>query len=635
MLCGRNGLSIDFKWTGAELVMKLMVIKIASACRLGLINILRIFYYRAILRFGLKELKVIKQAGAGVGPFYYEVESLRGLISPSQECTDYGINIFGLENQILPMNRIPLWHRNVLTNKEAALSPWWELPDFIDGLGDIKGVWEVSRLEWALKFALEALNGKPRALLFLNSWLVDWCDKNPPYVGVNWKCGQEASIRVIHLVMAAHLLGQTQDPCPELLALIRIHLSRIAPTVQYAIAQDNNHGTSEAAALFIGGSWLLQGAINVQSAREAKRWMKQGRKWLENRARRLIEPDGSFSQYSLNYHRLMLDTYAIAELWRRSLGLPEFSSVLVGRLQAATAWLGNMLSPDGSDAPNLGANDGARLLPLSETDYRDVRPSVQLASVLFSGFRAYETSGVWDDALQWLRVEIPDQSTNYLSSRQYDDGGFAVLRDRSTMALFRYPRFRFRPGQSDLLHVDFWLGAVNLLRDAGSFSYNCEEPWQSYFPSSAAHNTVQFDGRDAMPRLSRFLFGAWPKSFGVENLTELNGCQSIAAGYCDWKGSTHHRRISLTKNCLVVTDEVAGFERSAVLRWRLAPGHWYWEGEWLVGHECRLRVLASQPIVRVEIVEGWESRYYSRKTPLPVLEVEVEKAGTLTTELRY
>ena len=39
--------------------------------------------------------------------------------------------------------------------------------------------------------------------------------------------------------------------------LVYIHLKRIESTISYAIAQDNNHGTSEAAALFIGGSWLL------------------------------------------------------------------------------------------------------------------------------------------------------------------------------------------------------------------------------------------------------------------------------------------------------------------------------------------------------------------------------------------
>ena len=38
--------------------------------------------------------------------------------------------------------------------------------------------------------------------------------------------------------------------------MITLHLVRIAATLPYAIAQDNNHGTSEAAALFIGGAWL-------------------------------------------------------------------------------------------------------------------------------------------------------------------------------------------------------------------------------------------------------------------------------------------------------------------------------------------------------------------------------------------
>ena len=104
----------------------------------------------------------------------------------------------------------------------------------------------------------------------------------------------------MHLAMAAHLLGQVATPSIGLVRLVRLHLRRIAPTIQYAVAQDNNHGTSEAAALFIGGSWLASLSNERGAVREAHSWMKQGRKWLENRARRLIAPDGSFSQYSLN-----------------------------------------------------------------------------------------------------------------------------------------------------------------------------------------------------------------------------------------------------------------------------------------------------------------------------------------------
>jgi hypothetical protein len=41
------------------------------------------------------------------------------------------------------------------------------------------------------------------------------------------------------------------------------------------------------------------------------------------------------------------------------------------------------------------------------------------------------------------------------------------------------------------------------------------------------------------------------------------------------------------------------------------------------------------PITRCEIVQGWESRHYLEKTPVPVLEIEFQQAGTLTTEYRW
>ncbi len=615
--------------------MNSFLLKAITAWRLGLVNICRAMWYRLGVRLGLNPVKKLAES-VPAGPFFSS--PVAGLLSSAHMPSGgerFQPMVFGYRMAFPSERGIPLWHRSVLTGKEANKEPWWELPDYIEGLGDIKGVWEISRFDWVLGFAKQSLAGDGDALVQLNEWLTDWCEKNPPYIGANWKCGQEASIRVMHLAITAHLLGQVRNPPPSLLDMLRVHLRRIAPTIQYAIAQDNNHGTSEAAALFIGGSWLVHADLPEYASSEAEGWEKLGRKWLENRARRLIEPDGSFSQYSLNYHRVMLDTYSMAELWRHTLELPRFSALLMERLQAATAWLGNMVSPDGVDAPNLGANDGARLLPLTSSDYRDVRPSVQLASVLFAGRRAYREQGPWDEPLAWLRIPPPQLSTEYQCSRRYGDGGFAVLRDRSIMVLFRYPCFRFRPGQSDLLHVDFWSGGENLLRDAGSYSYNCEEPWQSYFPGSEAHNTVQFDGRDAMPRLSRFLFGAWPKAIGASGIQKMGGKQEVAAGYRDWKGASHHRSLSLGAGVLYVTDDIAGFGNSAILRWRLAPGEWSWEDDWLVGNNVRLRVLASQPIKRCELVEGWESRYYSRKTSLPVLEIEVEQAARLTTELRY
>ena len=89
-------------------------------------------------------------------------------------------------------------------------------------------------------------------------------------------------------------------------------------------------------------------------------------------------------------------------------------------------------------------------------------------------------------------------------------------------------------------------------------------------------------------------------------------------------------------------DEVQGFACQAVLRWRLLPGDWHFEssldGTRLTlngGRQFSLNVSADVPITRCELVEGWESRHYLEKTPLPVLEVEIQQPGTLTTQLHW
>jgi hypothetical protein len=52
-------------------------------------------------------------------------------------------------------------------------------------------------------------------------------------------------------------------------------------------------------------------------------------------------------------------------------------------------------------------------------------------------------------------------------------------------------------------------------------------------------------------------------------------------------------------------------------------------------HEISLTVTTSMPISRCELVQGWESRHYLEKTEVPVLELEIQQAGTLATQLHW
>ena len=602
------------------------LIKAKTALALGIPNLVRVFAYQLGIKTGLNPVRKLN------------AKLVNGLFFDDsfKSCSNLKPNFQWLKNHyyfggVSSKSGIPNWHQSCLTGELAPSNlPWYQIGDFNSQLGDIKGVWEASRFDWAVCFAQNAKSGDGQALETINSWLNDWVENNPAYLGVNWKCGQEASIRIMHLALAAVILEQTSDTQSALLTFIKAHLKRIAPTLMYAMAQDNNHGTSEAAALYIGGSWL-----SLNGDADGEKWQKQGLKWLENRASRLIEEDGSFSQYSVTYHRVMLDTYSLAETWRAKHNLPVFSARLYRKLKAASTWLYYFTNSENGDAPNLGANDGARLIPLTATDYRDFRPSVQLASALFLKCAAYENAGEYDLPLEWLQIDKPKKATAAKCSRDFSDGGYGYLANSHIDVFLRYPRFKFRPSQCDALHLDVWLKGVNLFRDGGTFSYNAGQSFIDYYGGVRSHNTVQFDKHEQMPRLSRFLLGDWLTTTFKKELSENTGAQQFSAGYVDRVGCSHKRQLHLTDDKLLITDKVAGFKTKAVLRFRLAPSNWTLKEHELICDMCRIRFSADVELKRVELMHGKESRYYYQESTIPVIEIEIVAAGYITTEVYF
>ncbi|MEK9571310.1 MAG: heparinase II/III-family protein [Paracoccaceae bacterium] len=589
--------------------------------RLGLFNVVSVAVYRILLRLGMHPVQKVQRTIGG-REFFRPCAALENMPNPPNHWWEESL-YFGWYREALGSTP-PDWHRNPFNGKRVQNTylQWWRLSDFATGLGDIKAIWEASRFDWVLAFSQRVRSGDTEALARLNAWLADWCEQNPAYRGPNWKCGQEASIRVVHLLLASKLLDQFDQAEPDLLVFIEAHLARIAPSLRYALAQDNNHGTSEAAAMFIGGAWCER-----QGLAQGRRWSELGRRWLENRVDRLITPDGSFSQHSVNYHRLMLDTLSWAELLRRDLGLAEFSSYFYARAAAATHWLSAMVEPLGGDAPNLGGNDGANLLPLTDADYRDYRPSLELASLCFAPHYCPQGNGPHKQVSQWLGLEaqgLLDAKVSTEKNSLFHADGYIIMRNEPWRVLFRYPNYRFRPSHCDQLHVDVWYGSLNVLRDAGSYSYNPEEDDKGLFAGTVGHNTIEFDGRDSMPKVSRFLRARWLEAV-VHETEEIDETLRARAKYSDWQKAQHEREVNLSCDGLTVVDRIRGFKKQAVMRWRLCPDEerniWRLREDGAENVAFRIRVTPSDSIVSIRLVQGWESRYYCKKTPVPVLEV--------------
>ena len=575
---------------------------------LGFINVFRVLVYRLMLKalrcYSCKEYINIGQKIET--QIYPEI---------NKNERDYGTNDY---------SALIDWGYNVYTGEHVGsiLAPWYCISDFECKVGDVKGIWFNSRFDWLFTAEYNVVNK------LLTSWILD----NPPYFGINWKCGQEASIRVLHLAVYTRHIGLEENTTKELLDFIESHLARISFTSFYAVAQDNNHGTTEAAALYVGGSWLFKFGRKIGG-----KWCNKGMRLLEDRVGKLIDVDGSFSQYSTNYHRMMLDSLSIVEIWRRHLLLPEFSSLFYKRLGLAVNWLYQLVQLPTGYVPNTGANDGALLIPIEYVDPLDFRPCVQLSSILFLGKLAWPLRIYHDQRIEWLQIDLPNSLLPCQNNFHFFCGGYLGLRDFENLSfvLMKYPKFKFRPSQSDALHVDFWINGVNFLRDGGTYSYNAGDEVLNYYSSCKGHNTIEFDGRDQMPRISRFLFGSW---LDAKDIRWIPNESSFQAKYEDYQGVSHQRTVILSPRKLTVIDNVFGFKNKAVLRWRLNSGEWKVDKENNVvsDGDHALRIYSTNVhIARIDLVVGYESKSYYEKSEVPVIEIEINTSGQLTTEYTY
>jgi Heparinase II/III-like protein len=597
--------------------------------QLGWRSIRDVFFYRARLKIGLHPAQHIRAPIIPDGDFF-EAGSLRANPPAPADIWREGHWAFGY--QVAQGNDgSPDWHANLLTGKRMAkpLRRWDKIAAFDEELGDIKTVWEASRFDWALSFAQQAACGSTEHLARLNQWTRDWVIKNPAYIGPNWICGQEASLRLIHLILAATILGQDDRPSAALEALLLMLLRRIKPTIAYARGQDNNHATSEGMALFVGGLWLSLAGSNDEIRQEGADAADAGRALLEERAEVLIFADGGFAQYSITYHRLMLDSLSLSEYYRARWNAPSFSSTFYAKAAAASNWLAHFTGTETGDAPNFGSNDGAFLLPIGSGSYRDFRPSCALASTLFEDGTCFADAPSATSLLAWLRLEtLPAKPQHIPACTQFEQSGIISLKQGETRLYLRLPGTRFRPHQADALHLDLWSGAENLLQDAGTYSY-AETGWD-YYPSTAAHNTVCFDRRDQMPRIGRFLYGKWLRRGEVKT-----GDNWASAEYRDDAGNSHHRHVAIESEAkVIVTDTIDGAFDEALLSWRLPDQAFQLEGNRASNSRMTISIEAvGEPNLDLRLEMGQTSLFYLQSKEILALKARFSRPAIIRSTL--
>jgi hypothetical protein len=493
------------------------------------------------------------------------------LLKEADEIVHGNIRIFGESTSLDFSLDQPLHHWTAYEKNVERLT--FNVPH-----NDIKFLWEPARFGWAFTLgrAYHLTQDERYAEAFWK-YFETFTRNNPTNFGVHWMNGQEVAIRLMSLVWCAHIFADKSSIANRQLLITSIshHASRIPPTLIYARSQNNNHLITEAAAIYTAGLFF-----------ENLDWQKLGWKWLNWSFQNQIGGYGEYIQHSANYQRVMLQT----ALWINFIKQDAFSTKTSQAIGRSAHWLFSLLDNASGLTPNLGANDGALIFPLSSAAFEDYRPTVQAAARAF--LRTSLPSGTWDELSLWFGLKAAARVTD--SSAYLTDN----LRGQNSWAYLRASHFKSRLSHMDQLHLDLWWRGLNITQDAGAFLYNAQPPWDNPLVTTRVHNTVTVDGRDQMTRAGRFLVLDWVNAYSKNIIeTDENILGRVRAHYRGYGSVKHERTVTVYQDERWLIEDKLTSPRRAPHTYRL---HWL-----LPNYEWEMGTRESEFGLRLKSPHGW------------------------------
>ena len=539
------------------------------------------------------------------------------------------------------------WHKDLVTGiKLDSTKHWSQLSD--EGEVDIKFIWEASRFSFVYTLVRAyAFNQDERYAEAFWQLIEAWVESNPPNTGPNWMDGQEAALRLMAWTFGLYAFMDSPSTTPQRIANITVyiaaHAQRIYSNTDFAIFTRGNHSISEALGLWMTG-------LLFPELKDSEKYLSFGRMSLEREAVQQIFPDGSYSMYSLNYHRFVLQMLLYAIKLAELNGVP-FSESLYRVASLSVDYLYQLVDPQTGQMPVYGSNDGALVLPLNNCDFTDYRPVLQLGSFLMKGTRLFEF-GVWDEDLYWLCGKSslslgesarlrPEPVEVVRGEVSFPEGGVYILHNAHSKAVIRCTNFQERPSHADQLHVDLWWRGHNIACDAGTYLYSGDGVWRNGLAHTSVHNTVIVDSKDQMKMVSRFTWVDWAGGKVLRH--DEKKWQGEHDGYTHLPDPVTHKRtvLMLDDDRWLVVDHLNGKQpHHYALHWLFCDGE-FGVQQLAAAHKVLLKysdsahraseLSESRVNIQMGLVEGsgnfsvvcadpqstrgWRSKYYGQKEP--------------------
>ena len=445
------------------------------------------------------------------------------------------------------------WHLNPITGKTVdSNKKWFNIPDFDSVIGDIKGVWEISRFSHLFYFirAYMLTKDKKYYIAFSNQ-IKDWIKNNEYSYGPNFKCGQEATLRMINVLITYESFKYynltSVDDEKNVKKIVETSYKKVLSNFFYAHkCIKNNHTLSEITGLIIG-AWCSN---DHKKLKKAYRLLN---KEIDNQ----FFDDGGYVQYSFNYQRFAFQIIEFALSITDKTGY-DIEIQNKDKLKKSVLQL-YQLQDESGILPNYGSNDGALIFPLHTCDYLNYKPTLNSLHVQLTDNRLYEY-GDYDEELLWFNCTDRDSLPIESIKRQdikFSDSGLYSLRSNNSHMMIILQNFKNRPAQMDQLHIDLWHKGINVSCDSGTYSYASK--LGKSLSLTNAHNTVKINGVEQMNKHGHFMIYDWSSALDAEFKEDyFEGKMKSKNGY------SHKRVVSYKDNEFIVKDSVESKENYVI-----------------------------------------------------------------------
>lgn len=346
-----------------------------------------------------------------------------------------------------------------------------------------------------LGLAYYLTNNEIYALKF-EKLILDWIEKNPPNLGINWIDLLEISHRVVNWIFSLLLFGKS-------LSLNNNSLKKIAKSlyhqVYYIKLHSNpysyNHTIGEYFAIF-----LFSKIFNKFNS--INNWYSQSLTVLNKQIKKQIQEDGVHIEQSTHYHRLVLEIFILLLIIEPKIR----SSNNLKLIKKMLIFLKYVIKPDGT-IPQIGDSDNSHFLPeilLNGKKWLNYT-ILNLGAAFFedSEFKIVENNSesfiivLLLGSSKFLKFKMLKKANLQEKIKYFDQSGYLICKNElsKTANYLFFDMGNFGPypsshDHSDISNLIYSFNGNPILIDSGTYKYNESQKSRNLFRSGKAHNII-------------------------------------------------------------------------------------------------------------------------------------------------